>query len=226
MSDKNIQLLGDSSIYQQIKNQTLFFLKYHEYEYFAGYSKKGEAIYSCDMSWQSVNKDLKIKFPADKFGEKKLYYCLCIIDKIKTLDEIKDEIQIEFHEANPNNEEDYLSIISDCITRYNQKDDKYYFVSLLWFLDKKDIHKENLIKSIQHYDNRTIPFILNLLRTISRCLSIRNQNIIKEIFKSLGGEYNIYMPKIIIDAINLLNTTENTIEKVKLNIFQLIDEII
>ena len=57
MSDKNIQLLVDSSIYQQIKNQTLFFLKYHEYEYFAGYSKKGEAIYSCDMSWQSVNKD-------------------------------------------------------------------------------------------------------------------------------------------------------------------------
>ena len=90
MSDKNIQLLVDSSIYQQIKNQTLFFLKYHEYEYFAG-----EAIYSCDMSWQSVNKDLKIKFPADKFGEKKLYYCLCIIDKIKTLDEIKDEIQIQ-----------------------------------------------------------------------------------------------------------------------------------
>lgn len=226
MSDKNIQLLVDSSIYQQIKNQTLFFLKYHEYEYFAGYSKKGEAIYSCDMSWQSVNKDLKIKFPADKFGEKKLYYCLCIIDKIKTLDEIKDEIQIEFHEANPNNEKDYLSIISDCITRYNQKDDKYYFVSLLWFLDKKNIHKENLIKSIQHYDNRTIPFILNILRTISRCLSIRNQNIIKEIFQSLGGEYNIYMPKIIIDAINLLNTTENTIEKDKLNIFQLIDEII
>lgn len=162
MAEKSMQLLVDSSIYQQIKNQTLFFLKYHEYEYFAGYDNHGEAIHYRYMSWQSVDKDLKIKFSADEFGRKELNYCLCIIDKIKTVDEIKDKIQIEFHEANSNNPKDYLSIISDCITRYNQKDDKYYFVSLLWFLDKINIHKENLIKAIQYYDNRTIPFILNI----------------------------------------------------------------
>ena len=91
---------------------------------------------------------------------------------------------------------------------------------------RKNINKEIFIQIIQRYDNRYIPFILNTLRKIFYCLSISKQNTIKKIFEHLGGEYNIYMPKIILDAFNLLDTTENTIEKDKLNIFQLIDEII
>lgn len=210
------------SQYEKIREQSLFFLKYNEY---ITYDKNGEEI--DNSTWRSIDSDLGFNIPVKIFGQNEIEfeYCLCIVEKIEEFEK-NNTMLLYFHEA-AFNKKDFSIIFDDCIARSNDKDDKYFFVSLLWFLDKKNINKEVFIQTIQRYDSRYIPFILNILRKIFYCLSILKQNTIKEIFEHLGGEYKIYMPKMIIDAIQILNNQEyDTIEINKFNIFQLVNIII
>lgn len=175
----------NADIYKELKKTSLFFVKYNERLY---YDERGNKY---DNSvWQSVDKGLGISFHAEKFGQSNLGYCLCIIDKVepcydnsgKSLD---DKVSIIIHNATTYNENDCSIILNNCITRSSDKEDKFYFIELLWFLDKNGVNKNTIIKAINKFDNRVKPFVLNILRKISRCLSLNNQNIIRHLYRKL-----------------------------------------
>ena len=212
-----------SEQYEEMRKQPLFFVRFNKRIFTDNEGKEHD-----DSEWLSVDRDLNIVFPAGDFGIRDLDYSLCIIEGAvqskNSMGKIKeDRVDMYFHDASPSNVNDYQIILNNYIVRGYDKYDKFRFVELLWFLDKQNIEQDALSKAIGQFDRRTILTILDLIRHIARCLSFTKQNIIKSLFESLGGKYDIYMPSIITDAVRLCNPTLN---KSNLNLFQLIDEVI
>ena len=209
-----------TELYERMRERPLFFVKYYENISCDNNGKEYD-----NSEWQSVDKDLEIRFLAENFGQRDLGYCLCITEELfqsTDTDSIK-KYDISFHEASTQIETDYITILNNCIVRSNDKEDKYAFAELLWFLDKQNIDSKVLSNAIRRYDKRTISFILNIFRRICKCLSSKKQNVIKSLFDSFGERYEVYMPKLIIEAFQLCKPSFIMEE---LNLFQLIDEVV
>ena len=218
---KTIEINAD--VYKELKKTSLFFVKFREQLHHDNRGKEYD-----DSVWQSVDKGGVISFPAGNFGQRDLGYCLCIIDKVEPCYDnsdkpLDDKVCIIIHDATTYNENDCSIILNNCITRSSDKEDKFYFMELLWFLDKNRVNKNSMIKAINKFDNRVKPFVLDILRKICRCLSLNNQNIIKSVFDSFNSRYDVYMPRIITEA---LQSGKPSCNKYDLNIFQLVDEIL
>ena len=125
-----------------------------------------------------------------------------------------------FHDVS-NSVQDYTICLNSCISRCQNKEDKYYYLEILWLLDKTFIDVSHLTKAINKYDSRYIPRILEILRHIGHCLSVNKQNILKKVCTSLNGQYDVYMPQMLAEAIRFL---QKETEPDKKNLFQLIDE--
>lgn len=206
-----------------MRKQPLFFVKLHSYK-----SRDDEGNKYVNYEWQSIDRDLGISFSADNFGQRDHGYCLCIIEKaVQSIDrEGKPKegcVDMFFHDAAANNENDCLIVLNNCVVRSNDKEDKYAFVELLWFLDKLDVNVDALADAIRCYDSRIIPFILNIFRRVCRCLSLNKQNAIKSLFDSFSNRYDIYMPTLVTEAIQLCNISYNNADA---NLFQLIDKVV
>jgi hypothetical protein len=221
MNRKVIKL--NANLYEKIEELPFFFVRLYERIF---YDDQGEE--HDNSEWQSIDKDLGINFSASNFGKRDLGYCLCFIEraKLSPYTEEKDKnmtIEMYIYDAPPSEERDYFTILSNCISRFKDKEDKYAFVELLWFLDKEEINTNAILNAIKHYNNHLIPFVLDIIRRISRCLSVKKQKVIKSILSSFGSHYDIYMPEFITEAILLCEPSCN---KDNLNIFQLVDHII
>ena len=209
--------------YEEMRKQPLFFVKIYEYIF---YDVNGKKHYKSE--WESVDRNLEISFSDDTFGQQDLGYCLCIIEKAEQSYDSKGNpkegwVKMFFHDASASSETDCLIALNDCIFRSNDKEDKYAFVKLLWFLDKRDVNINVLSCVIRKYDVQTIPFILDIFRHICRCLSLKKQNEIKSLFDLFGERYEVYMPAFVIEAFQLCKPS---ISKENINLFQLIDEIV
>ena len=219
----NIRIEINADVYKELEKTSLFFVKINERSYCDNNGREHD-----NSVWQSVEKGLGISFPAENFGQRDLGYCLCIIDKVEPCYDnggkpIDDKVRIIIHNATTYNENDYSIILNNCITRSSDKEDKFYFMELLWFLDKNSVNKDAIIKAVNKFDNRVRPFVLDILRKICKCLSLNNQNIIKSVFDSFNNRYDVYMPKIITEA---LQSCGSSCDKYNLNIFQLLDEVV
>lgn len=205
-----------------LKKYPLFFVKFREN---IKYDEKAQE--ETDYSyWYSTDRDLGISFSAKGFGNRSLGYCLCIIDKadyVTNNDEIdNNNLKIQFHEASSSNPNDNELLLKSYITRFNDKEDKYSFMEILWLLDKQGININALKTAIQKFDNRYIPYILSILTNFSRCLSYNNQTAIKEVFSLCGGNYEIYMPDVFPHAYHLATKKEFSKND---NLFSIIDTI-
>lgn len=212
-----------SEQYEEMRKQPLFFVKFYKRVF-----TDNEGNEHDNSEWQSVDRDLNIDFPAGDFGNRDYGYSLCIIEKAVPGKDSKGEpkegrVGMYFHDASPSNVHDYLTILNNSIVRSYDKDDKYTFVELLWFLDKQNVKLDVLSNAIGQFDSQTISWLLGYLKHIARCLSFTKQNIIKSLFESLGGKYVIYMPGLITDAVQLCNPSLN---RSNLNLFQLVDEVV
>ena len=207
-----------SETYEKIRGRSLFFVKLKEsysFDYF---------VDEINLEWQSTDKEINICFPADEFGISSLRYCLCVIDKLFVKREDgTEEYAVKFHMASAVNDKDCEIILKHCISRSCNKDDKYAFVELLWLFDKGVISSKALKTAVASYDYRTIPFVLDVLRVICRCLSVKKQEIIKSIFEQFGGQYKVYMPSLIYDAFQLCEKSSDSYQ-IGNNIFDIVND--
>lgn len=213
-----------TKVYEELRKAPLFFVKLHED---ICMDEKGREL---DLSlWKSVNSDYSISFPAQNFGNRANEYCLCFAERATYVEKqdshgenYTDEYHVKmvFHDVS-NSVQDYITCLNSCISRSQNKDDKYHYLEILWLLDKTFIDVSNLTEAINKYDSRSIPCILNILRHIGVCLSVKKQNILKKVCNSQNGQYDVYMPQMLTEAVQFL---QKDTEPDKKNMFQLIDE--
>lgn len=213
-----------TKVYEELRNSPLFFVKFYED------IRWDENGYEHDnSSWKSVNSDYSISFPTQNFGNRENGYCLCLAESA-TYVERKDShgktytdknwVNMVFRDVS-NSVQDYRMCLDSCIRRSQNKEDKYFFLEILWLLDKTFIDASHLTEAINKYDSRYIPRILEILRHIGHCLSVKKQNILKNVCTSLNGQYDVYMPQMLTEAVQFL---QKETEPNKKNLFQLIDE--
>lgn len=213
-----------TKVYEELRKTPLFFMKFHEDIRMYENGRKND--YSL---WKSVNSDLSISFPAKNFGNRSNGYCLCLAESA-TYTERRDSqgntytdkeyVKMMFRDVS-NSVQDYVICLNSCISRGQNKEDKYYYLEILWLLDKIFIDVNNLIEAINKYDSRYTPRILDILRHIGQCLSVKKQNVLKKVCTTLNGQYDVYMPKMLTEAVQFLQKETDSDKK---NLFQLIDE--
>lgn len=213
-----------TEIYKELKKQPLFFVKLHEHSYIDKYGQEQDA-----SEWNSIESKLSISFPAGNFGNRQHGYCLCLAEDATYVQKTdangnsntdESRVSMLFHDVS-NSIQDYISCLNSCISRSQNKEDKYYFLEILWLMDKTFVDVSHLVEAINKYDPRYIPHILDILRKIGRCLSVKKQNVLKTVFTALNGQYEVYMPSMLTEAIQFLKTET---EPEKKNLFQLIDK--
>lgn len=213
-----------TEVYEELRKYPLFFVKY--YKDIRTDENGREYDYSL---WKSVNSDYSISFPAQSFWNRKNGYCLCLAESATYVEKrdlhgktYMDEKQVNmvFHDVS-NSVQDYIICLNSCISRSQNKEDKYFFLEILWLLDKTFIDVNHLTEAIKKYDSKFIPCILNILRYIGYCLSMKKQNILKKVCTSLNGRYDVYTPQILTEAFQFIQKETDTDKK---NLFQLIDE--
>lgn len=213
-----------AKVYEELRKTPLFFVKYHED---IRMDKNGR---ECDYSlWESVNSDYSISFPAQNFGNRVNGYCLCLAESATYVEKQdshgetytdENRVNMVFRDVS-NSVQDYIICLNSCISRSQNNEDKYFFLEILWLLDKTFIDVSHLTEAINKYDSRYIPRILEILRHIGHCLSVKKQNVLKKVYTSLNGQYDVYMPQILTEAVQFL---QKETEPDKKNLFQLIDE--
>lgn len=213
-----------TKVYEELRKNPLFFVKFHED------IRTDENGRERDYSlWKSVNSDYSISFPVQYFGNEVNDYCLCLTESATyvvkqnsygTTFIDKNRVKMVFHVVS-NSVQDYRKCLDSCIRRSQNKEDKYFFLEILWLLDKTFINVSHLTEAIKQYDSRSIPYVLNILRQIGQCLSVKKQNVLKKVCTSLNGQYDVYTPKILTEAFQFIQEEADTDKK---NLFQLIDE--
>lgn len=213
-----------TKVYEELRNSPLFFVKFYEDIRWDENDLKHD-----NSSWKSVNSDYSISFPAQNFGNRENGYCLCLAESAtyvewqdpygKTYTDEK-RVKMVFRDVS-NSVQDYRMCLNSCIRRSQNKEDKYFFLEILWLLDKTFIDASHLTEAISQYDSRSIPCVLNILRQIGQCLSVKKQNIIKKVCTSLNGQYDVYMSPMLSEAFQFLQKETDPDKK---NLFQLIDE--
>lgn len=213
-----------TKVYEELRKTPLFFVEFKEVISTDKYGR--EQDYSL---WKSVNSDYSISFPAKNFGNRVNGYCLCLAESATYVEKQDshgkkytdtERVNMVFRDVS-NSVQDYIICLNSCINRSQNKEDKYYFLEILWLLDKTFIDVNHLTEAIKKYDSKFIPYILNILRHIGYCLSVKKQNILKNVCTSLNGQYDVYMPQMLTEAIQFLQKETETDKK---NLFQLIDE--
>lgn len=213
-----------AKVYEELRKTPLFFVKFHEHIWV---DKEGHE--HDDSLWKSVNYDFSISFSAQDFGNRVNGYCLCLAESASYVEKqdshgkkYTDETQVKMVFRNVSNSvQDYTICLNSCISRGQNKENKYYYLEILWLLDKTYIDASNLIEAINKYDVRYRPYILNLLRHIGHCLSVKKQHVLKNVCTSLNGQYDVYMPQMLTEAVQFLQKETDPDNK---NLFQLIDE--
>ena len=213
-----------AKVYEELRKTPLFFVKFHEHIWV---DKEGHE--HDDSLWKSVNYDFSISFSAQDFGNRVNGYCLCLAESASYVEKqdshgkkYTDETQVKMVFRNVfNSVQDYTICLNSCISRGQNKENKYYYLEILWLLDKTYIDASNLIEAINKYDVRYRPYILNLLRHIGHCLSVKKQHVLKNVCTSLNGKYDVYMPQMLTEAVQFLQKETDPDNK---NLFQLIDE--
>ena len=216
-----MQINISASHYEELNKSRLFFLRLYSNICYDDNGKEQDF-----SKWRSIDRDLGISFDAGDFADRSLDYCLCVIEHAQHKKDDKGNavegiLDMTFHAASATNVNDWLQIFSDYSTRAQNKEDKYAFLCLLWMLDKQSWSVQTLESCLRRYDPQTLPFFINSLGRICRCLSLTKQRAIEALCKNLGGRYNINMPPIVTQLYQTL--FQKGIEDS--NLFVLVDEI-
>lgn len=212
-----------TEVYEELRNYPLFFVKFHE----DIRTDENDREFDCSL-WKSVISEYSISFLAQNFGNRVNGYCLCLAESATYVEKQdshgktytdKERVNMVFRDVS-NSVQDYIICLNNCINRSQNKEDKYYYLEILWLLDKTFIDVSHLTEAINKYDSRYIPRILETLRHIGHCLSVKKQDVLKKVFTSLNGQYDVYMPQMLAEAVLFLQKSETD----KKNLFQLIDE--
>ena len=149
-----------TEVYEELRKYPLFFVKY--YKDIRTDENGREYDYSL---WKSVNSDYSISFPAQSFWNRKNGYCLCLAESATYVEKrdlhgktYMDEKQVNmvFHDVS-NSVQDYIICLNSCISHSQNKEDKYFFLEILWLLDKTFIDVNHLTEAIKKYDSKFIP---------------------------------------------------------------------
>lgn len=221
----------NKSRYEELRKNPVFFLRFNEN---IRYDNKGKEI---DFStWDSHDSYLNISIKADNFADRALGYCLCIIDNAEDKKDnegnvIPDEVKMTFHNAAPNNVNDWIYIINSFVIRSQNKEDKYAFLELLWALDKLTWNSPTLISAFSRYPSQTIPFLITNFQKFGRVLSYYKQEELKLVCSTFNGQYSIYSPEILKQAYDCLpygicpTIFQRKPDYKSLNLFSIIDAI-
>lgn len=186
----------ENSVYEEMRKLPHFFLRLYEK---TEYDQNGNEH---DLSqWEFI--DYHISFPAGNFGNRNYVHCLCSIEGATFCQDSPNNVIMTFHDIT-SSVEDYYCVIYYCIYRYtNNNDDQYCFVELLWILDKIEISEKNLYNAIAKLPKEWSQTLFKIIRQICKCLSYNKQQSIKRIANKFAENYDIYVPKKLIEAIQL-----------------------
>ena len=178
--------------------------------------------------WRATNKDFKGYFSSYDI-KTKLGYLLMIADcNIINGDANKsantESITFEIYAANPANVNHWITIINSYIYRSKNKEDKYPFIHLLWFISHYSWTTETLREAIRHYDTTIQPFVFKILSKIGQCLSCLQQERLSEVLGYFNIKYNIYYPAIIPNALSKI--TPKVANQKEWNLFKSVDYIL
>lgn len=208
------------SRYAELKKNPLIFLRLYEKYYYDEHGNETD-----QSQWQSIDRDLSIRFPAGNFANRELGYCLTIIGeaeekKDKEGNVVQGKLLVPISNVTGSNPEEWEVIIDCFITKHQDKyNNNYAFLELLWALDKLSWNKNTLKNIINSYPKGTSSFIISNLSNLGRCLSIEKQQMLKEVCESLDGRYNIFIPQ------TISNLYKDKSYNLTNNLFQLIDRI-
>lgn len=211
----------ENSLYEEMRKHPFFFVKLHAEK---SYDNRGKQ--EVHYKWVSVNHKDKIEFPVDNFGNRNLDYCLCKVDRAEFVSDKegqmnKNEVTMYFHDVVPS-EEDLSAILYDCVSRSMNQEDKYSFVTLIWVLDKCSISQQTLVSVLRKIPNaQSRSYVLNLLRQHGRCLSRNKQKVLTGVCEEFDVRYDIYMPAMLVEALDFYR--ENEIDIENSNLFSLVD---
>ena len=137
-----------------------------------------------------------------------------------------DLIEIEYEEFNADDYNHVRSLfLLHLSNRYNPHD-KYACRELLWYLNNYFINEEILRRVLGEFDAQSIrPFFVNELKNYGICLSIPKQGLIQRIISNFGGSYTIYYPKLLSEAIKIIDPNYNINSDWKSNIFDLVRKV-
>lgn len=211
----------ENSLYEEMRKHPFFFIKLHAEK---SYDNRGKQ--EVHYKWVSVNHKDKIEFSVDNFGNRNLGYCLCKVERAEFVSDKegqmnKNEVTMYFHDVVPS-EEDLSAILFDCVSRSMNQEDKYSFVTLIWVLDKCSISQQTLMSVLRKIPNaQSRSYVLDLLRQHGRCLSRNKQKVLTGVCEEFGVRYDIYMPAMLVEALDFYR--ENEIDKENSNLFSLVD---
>ena len=203
--------------YNKLKNKSLMFLRLYENYYIDDNGNEHD-----NSQWQSINRDWGISFKAGNFANRSFGYCLTLVGE---LEEKKDEKGKSFRASITNitgsDPSEWDEIFNCLIAKLQYKEGKEYaYLELLWALDKLSWDSTTLIFTIRSYPVEIRSFIIDNLNKVGKCLSLKKQNILKSVCESLGGRYDVYIPKTISELYKEKPYNQS------LNLFQIIDKIL
>lgn len=135
-----------------------------------------------------------------------------------------DLVEIEYEEFEHNNFVHIKAIFLHYL--FNCKQHKYACRELLWYLNNYIIDKWLLSDVLWAFDEEYRYFLIKELAIYARCLSIPKQKIINEVISGFNGEYRIYFPAFLSDALNILYPDYDPYLDSKSSIFSLVHKTI
>lgn len=133
-----------------------------------------------------------------------------------------DTISFNVHAVNPYSINDWRIVINSFIIRSQAPADKYPYIHLLWMLNYRQWHINDVVNALSIYDVQSQPYIIKALNNICKCLSVEKQQLMRDALRLFNFNYDIYSPETIREAINKVTQLPNGILE-KGNIFNLVD---
>ncbi|WP_033147843.1 hypothetical protein [Prevotella sp. P6B1] len=217
-------LTANKSRYDELMKNPLIFLHLNDNSH---YNNEGQ--YVEDITWNTNDKDISGSFSRDVFSGNSLGFVLAIAEQISPQEYDKkkenDFISFKIHEANAEVLDDWRIVINSFIIRSKDSQDNYPYLHLLWFLNFNWWNSESLIKALNIYDIRSIPYIINnALVNIARCLSEQKQQELKKALAQYNINYSIYIPGPLKEAIKNINPSPKN--EYAMNLFSKVDYIL
>lgn len=209
--------------YEELKKNPLLFLtkEVTYYENSSGYLEQ-------NILWKPSNKDYEGIIHLDKKVNKFNHLLMVAGNEVKKEKVGKnsnlESVTFEIYVAEPTNPNHWIIIFNSYINRSRNKEDKYPYIYLLWFINHHEWNINTFRNVLQCYNITIQPFLFNILSKIGRCLSYTKQESLVKVLGHFNFEYKIYYPTIIPNALNKISPKiEKHIDK---NLFGLVDYIL
>jgi len=196
--------------YETLQQNPLFFIHKEEQEREIWIQTSGQKEYK--YYWATNDDGIACWLEDDIFGDQFTNdaYMLVIAEittNIPLPDKKNDDegsIEIQIHNFQADNINDWIVVLNSCIFRMNDTNNKYVSMALLWCLHHRRIKENVLEKAIHRYDIKIQTYLTSKLKEIGVCLSIIKQQTLQRVLANFDISCQIYNPTVISEALGII----------------------